>query len=344
MLSILEPLARAGAKPIHLELSLRRWLSGRALVPELFPSRRRPPAAVLALLPEWSARLDCLATLVEQHPAEDGGERLLLCLEDGRHVESVRLPREGLCVSTQVGCAIGCTFCQTGRGGLERGLSAAEILAQVVLARRRGPVRRVVLMGMGEPLHNLEEVLLAVRHLGDEGRVGHKEIVFSTVGDPAVFERLARERVRPALALSLHSTDPERRRALLPRAPRVALRELVESALAYAERVGHPLRVQWTLLEGVNDGDDEVERLAEWLRGRRAVVDFIRFNPIAGSDFRAPAWERVHAMTRRLHAAGILGKLRRSVAGEVSGACGQLQGRAREGVDGPRASEARQVS
>ena len=324
MLSILQPLARAGAKPAHLANLLRVWLSGESLEASSMPAYRPLPAAVADLVPEWVAGLERLVTLAARYPAADGGERLLLRLEDEKQVESVLLPRDGLCVSTQVGCAVGCIFCMTGRGGLERGLSAAEILAQVVLGRRLRRVRRVVFMGMGEPLHNLDEVVVAMNHLGFEGRVGHKDLVFSTVGEPSVFERLARGVVKPAIALSLHSTDPARRRSLLPHAPRVEPRELLEAALAYAERFGHPLQLQWTLLAGINDGDDELERLIAWLEGRHAVVDFIRFNPTEGSDFTPTSRERTPQMTRKLHAARIIAKLRRSVAGEVGGACGQL--------------------
>ena len=170
-------------------------------------------------LPALAGELGALARVHAEHPAEDGSRRLVVELADGLTVESVLLPRDGVCVSTQVGCAVGCGFCMTGRDGLLRQLGSAEIVAQVVLARARRPVRKVVFMGMGEPAHNLDNVLEAIELLGSEGAIGHKNLVFSTVGDRRVFERLPRERVRPALALSLHSTFADRRAALLPRAP-----------------------------------------------------------------------------------------------------------------------------
>src|SRR5262249_24997334 len=194
---------------------------------------------------------------VSQHPGEDGSVRTLLRLADGLTVESVLLLRDGLCVSTQVGCAVGCVFCWTGREGLKRNLTSAEILAQVALARRRRTVRRVVFMGMGEPSHNLAAVLEAIALLGREGKVGHKNLVFSTVGDRKLFDRLARCEVKPAVALSLHTTDAALREQLLPRAPRVAPDELIDLADAYARRTTYPIQYQWTLLEGVNDGDAE---------------------------------------------------------------------------------------
>jgi len=285
------------------------------------------PRAVTELLPELQAHLDALAVIESEHPAEDGGARLLLRLADGRTVESVLLPRDGVCVSTQVGCAVGCTFCMTGIGGLERQVSTAEILAQVVHARRRRRVRRVVFMGMGEPSHNLPAVLAAITRLGREGEVGHKELVFSTVGEPRVFAHLAANEVQPALALSLHTTDAEVRASLLPRAPRIDPRELFESAVEYAETTRHPLQLQWTLLAGVNDSEAEAERLADWIRGRRVVVNYIAYNPVAGIDYERPSREHVHALTRRLHREGVTAKLRYSAAEEVEGACGQLRAR-----------------
>ena len=322
-----EPLRRAGAGAGHVAHVLRHWLAGGrvAALPER-PGFALPRAARSALA-ALDGRLERIAEVAAQYPAADGGARMLLRLADGRNVESVLLPHGGLCVSTQVGCAVGCTFCMSGRGGLERQLDAAEILVQVVLARRRRPVRRVVFMGMGEPAHNLDAVLEAIDHLGCEGAIGHKELVFSTVGDRRVFTRLAARVVRPALALSLHSTDGALRRHLLPRAPRIEPREVVERALDYARASGHPLQVQWTLLAGINDGDDELRRLIDWLRGERVVVNFIPWNAVPGAPYRSSAPARAHAMSRALHGAGIAAKLRVSHAGEVEGACGQLRQR-----------------
>jgi 23S rRNA (adenine2503-C2)-methyltransferase len=164
-------------------------------------------------LPGIDAELDGLARVLSTHVAEDGSARLLVGLSDGQTVESVLLPRDGVCVSSQVGCAVGCQFCMTGQGGLVRQVTSGEIVAQVVLARRQRPVKKVVFMGMGEPAHNLDNVLEAIELLGVEGNIAHKNLVFSTVGDPRVFERLPEGRVKPALALSLHSTKPALRAA-----------------------------------------------------------------------------------------------------------------------------------
>jgi 23S rRNA (adenine2503-C2)-methyltransferase len=253
--------------------------------------------------------------------------RLLVELASGATVESVLLARGGLCVSTQVGCAVGCRFCKTGESGLLRQLSSGEILAQVALARARRKVRRVVLMGMGEPAHNLEAVLEALSWLGTHGRFAHKSLVFSTVGERRAIERLAEHGVKPALAISLHTTKDDLRRELLPRAPRIDVRELLELACDYGELTHYPLLVQWTLLAGVNDGDDEVEALVELLRGKRAIVNLIPYNHVEGFEFERPEPMRAVAMVRALKSAGVLATIRRSGGQDVDGACGQLRAR-----------------
>ncbi|MFO1326256.1 MAG: RNA methyltransferase [Rubrivivax sp.] len=322
-----------GARPVHEQHLLRRWLHARAL-----DGGRRDltcflPRPLFDALPALQRRLHGLVQLVAEHPSPDGGARLLVRLADGQAVEATRLPRDGLCVSTQIGCAVGCTFCRSGQDGLLRQLGSAEIVAQVVAARARAPVRKVVFMGIGEPSHNLDNVLEAIDTLGTLGGIGHKELVFSTVGDRRAFERLPQGRVKPALALSLHSTRPARRAELLPRAPRLDPAELVQAADDYARATGYPGQVQWTLLAGVNDGDDEVEGLVALMRGRRLMLNLIPFNAVEGSGYARPPWEVAVAMTRRLNAAGVLTRLRRSAAQDVAGGCGQLRARSAQALD-----------
>ncbi len=325
--TIREELRAAGARPRHEALALRAWCHGLPL--DAFAQRAESafPARLKAVLPAIEARLAGLAVIAARHPAADGSERLLLALGDGRSIESVLLPRGGLCVSTQVGCAVGCVFCMTGREGLLRQLGSAEIIAQVALARARRLVRRVVFMGMGEPAHNLDNVLEAIELLGTAGGLGHKNLVFSTVGDRRVFARLPQGPVRPALALSLHTTRADLRDQLLPRAPRITPAELVDLAEDYAHATGYPIQYQWTLLEGINDGDDEVEGIATLLSGKYAVMNFIPYNAVEGLPYRRPAWERAAAMARALQQRGVLVKLRRSAAQDVDGGCGQLRAR-----------------
>lgn len=320
-----------GAAPCHEGRVLRAWVQVRSL-----DNRRRRaedflPLAVRKDLPGFFAELDALARVHAEHPGEDGSARLLVALADGQTVESVLLPRDGVCVSTQVGCAVGCVFCMTGRSGLLRQLTSAEIVAQVVLARRRRPVKKVVFMGMGEPAHNLDNVLEAIELLGVEGGVGHKNLVFSTVGDRRVFERLPQSVVKPALALSLHTTDHALRRRLLPRAPDIAPDELVELGETYARSTGYPIQYQWTLLEGINDNEAELDGIVRLLAGRYAVMNLIPYNSVEGIngfDYRRPSWERAAGMARSLHQRGVLTKLRHSAGQDVEGGCGQLRARA----------------
>jgi 23S rRNA (adenine2503-C2)-methyltransferase len=324
---IRQRLRALGAAPAHERRVLRLWANA---MPQS-SGRRRPehflPRPLLNALPEITGELAGLARLRSQHPAADGSARLLVELADGQTVESVLLPRDGLCVSTQVGCAVGCMFCMTGRSGLVRQLGSAEIVAQVALARSLRRVRKVVFMGMGEPAHNLDNVLDAIDLLGAEGGIGHKKLVFSTVGDTRVFERLPLGRVKPALALSLHSTRAELRAALLPRAPRIDPAELVALAEDYARTTGYPIQYQWTLIEAVNDGDDEVDAIAALLAGRYAMMNLIPYNVVDGVGFRRPARERAVAIAVALNRRGILTRLRRSAGQDVDGGCGQLRSR-----------------
>jgi 23S rRNA (adenine2503-C2)-methyltransferase len=324
---IRERLRALGARPKHELRVLRLWTqalpqdSGRRALDSFMPSALRDA------LPELSQELACLATLREQHPAEDGSARLLVGLRDGQTVESVLLPRDGLCVSSQVGCAVGCVFCMTGREGLVRQVGSAEIVAQVALARTLRPVKKVVFMGMGEPSHNLDQVMEAIDLLGTVGNIGHKNLVFSTVGDERVFERLPHGVVKPALALSLHTSRADLRAQLLPRAPRWDPQDLVEAGERYARATGYPIQYQWTLIEGVNDSDEEVEGIVRLLRGKYALMNMIPYNAVPDLPYARPSWDRAAAIARTLHQRGVLTKLRQSAGQDVDGGCGQLRAR-----------------
>ncbi|MCY7315759.1 MAG: RNA methyltransferase [Rubrivivax sp.] len=334
---IRQQLRALGAAPPHEARVLRRWLraqpqdGGRRRIEDFMPLPLR------RALPELTAQMSGIARLQSQHPGADGSVRLLVALHDGQTVESVLLPPQrtgrayGLCISTQVGCAVGCVFCMTGTGGLLRQLSSAEIAAQLVLARSTfpdRPVNKVVFMGMGEPAHNLDAVLEAIDLLGTQGDIGHKNLVFSTVGDARVFERLPLQRVKPALALSLHTTKAALRAELLPRAPRWEPADLVEAGERYARATGYPIQYQWTLMAGVNDGDDEVDGIVRLLTGKYALMNLIPYNAVPGMPWQRPSWERAAAMARALHQRGVLTKLRHSAGQDVDAGCGQLRARA----------------
>jgi 23S rRNA (adenine2503-C2)-methyltransferase len=328
------------AKPCHEDRLLRGWSQVRSYDIKGSPAETFFPAALRKELPAIEAELNRLARLHGEYPVDDEVARLLVELHDGQMVESVLLPRGGLCVSTQVGCAVGCVFCMSGRDGLIRQLGSAEIVAQVVLARKRRAVSKVVFMGMGEPAHNLDNVLEAIDVLGMQGNIGHKNLVLSTVGDVRVFERLTLEKVKPALAISLHSTDAELRAKLLPHAPNISVEELVERAEVYARATGYPTQYQWTLIEGVNDSDAEIERIAVLLKGKYALMNFIPFNAVDGLHYRRPSTERTAEMMHALNRQGIYSRVRDSAGQEVEGACGQLRARA---TKAPKTSSLRRM-
>ncbi len=327
-----------GANPAHEQQVVRRWAQAK---PQDCGRRRIEhylPRALREALPALTDELAALARLQSAHPAADGASRLLVALRDGQTVEAVLLPpgggkSQGLCVSTQVGCAVGCVFCKTGEGGLARQLGSAEIVAQVALARAHRPVDKVVFMGMGEPAHNLDNVLEAIELLGTAGGIGHKNLVLSTVGDARVFERLAAlpsGAVKPALALSLHTMDDTLRARLLPRAPRITVEALIEQGERYARAVRYPIQYQWTLLAGVNDGDDELDAIVARLRGKYALLNMIPYNRVDGlafEPFERPSVERCTAIFRTLNQRGVLTRLRQSAGQDVDAGCGQLRSR-----------------
>ena len=330
-----QALHATGAKDCHVDRVLRAWTLAKALDsgPRHQPAADFLPLGLRHALPTLAAQLAGLARIRSEHAGEDGS-RLLVELADGQLVESVLLPRDGLCISTQVGCAVGCTFCMTGRDGLLRQVDSSEMVAQVVLAQQRRTVSRVVFMGMGEPSHNMDNVLEAIDALGTYGGIGHKNLVFSTVGDYRVFERLPQERVRPALAISLHTTRPELRAELLPKAAPIPPEELVELAETYARTTGYPIQYQWTLIDGINDSEAEMDGIVRLLSGKYALMNLIPYNTTAALDYRRPAVEKVTALTRYLHARGIRTTVRNSAGQDVDGGCGQLRARNLERAGG----------
>jgi 23S rRNA (adenine2503-C2)-methyltransferase len=319
-----------GALPCHEQRVLQSWAQIRSLDTRHRRAENFLPLALRNGLPEIIEELAALARIRSEHPGEDGSARLLIGLGDGQTVESVLLPRDGLCVSTQVGCAVGCVFCMTGRDGLLRQLGSAEIVAQVVLARALRPVKKVVFMGMGEPAHNLENVIEAIELLGLEGGIGHKSLVFSTVGDYRAFEQLPLAKVVPALALSLHTTRADLREQLLPNAPRISPEELVDLGERYARTTGYPIQYQWTLIDGINDTEEELDGIVRLLSGKYAIMNLIPYNTVDELEFKRPDVEKARAIARSLHSRRILTKLRNSAGQDIDGGCGQL--RARESV------------
>ena len=298
-------------------------------MPRIKPDDPKFPLALRKALPELYAIIDGALVVADSHQAEEKDSlKLLFKLHDGHTIESVLLPRDGVCVSSQVGCAVGCVFCMTGKSGLIRQLTDLEIVAQVIAAKQLRPqTRKVVFMGMGEPSHNLKNVLSAIDFLGRYSQIPHKNLVFSTVGDQRVFDALGDMEVKPALAISLHSTFEDKRRELLPRAGKIAIESIVEQAERYARLTGYPIQYQWTLIKGINDGDDELRNLEQLLKGKYALINFIPVNAVEESPYKRPDWSRCREMAEFLKGSRILAKFRNSAAQDIEGGCGQLRSR-----------------
>lgn len=324
--SLHETLLTLGCKPQHTS-AFYRSLFG--VIPPIKVTDERFPKAFREALPALYEAIGNILTVVNsQKGEEEESLKLLFALKDGHTIESVLLPREGVCVSNQVGCAVGCVFCMTGQSGLIRQLTDLEIVAQVIVARKQRPqTRKVVFMGMGEPSHNLRNVISAINFLGTYSQIPHKNLVLSTVGDQRVFDTVHASSVKPALAISLHSTIAQKRSMLLPRAGKIAIETLIHEAERYARATGYPTQYQWTLIEGVNDGDDEVENIISLLSGHYAMMNFIPVNSVDNRSFTRPTEDRCKAMAKALKNAHIVAKFRHSAAQNVEGGCGQLRSR-----------------
>jgi 23S rRNA (adenine2503-C2)-methyltransferase len=264
----------------------------------------------------------------------DGSEKLLVRLEDGARVHAVLIPDEDrltLCLSTQVGCGLGCVFCHTGTMGVARNLSAGEIVGQLLAARRMlgsgQGLTHVVYMGMGEPLANYEATVRSLRILTDPHAlaISPRRVTVSTVGLPGAIGRLGGEGLRVNLAVSLHATTDPLRDRLVP----VNRRFPVGALLAACRRFPLPARQRMTfeyvLLAGVNDGADDATRLARLLRGVRAKVNLIPFNEWEGAPFERPPLARILAFQSVLLREGITATVRWSKGEDIGAACGQLR-------------------
>lgn len=262
--------------------------------------------------------------------SEDGAVKHLLALADGEAVEAVRLPGSrapSACLSSQVGCAVGCRFCASGLEGVQRNLAAHELLEQVAWLRRAGEVRRLVLMGSGEPSHNLREVATALDVLREEGGIGPRHVLVSTVGPAPAIRRVTALGRKVTLALSLHALNPDLRAELIPSQAQVRPTDLLDAADEHAAVTGRPYQVEYVLLGGVNDSVKQAAELARALNGRRAHVSLIPWNAVDEVGFQAPVRGAAEAFRDRLRQAGVSVVLRRTLGGSAEAACGQLRRR-----------------
>ncbi len=269
-----------------------------------------------------------------QAVSRDGSVRHLLELDDHRRVEAVFMPearRATLCISSQVGCALDCRFCFTGLLGVERNLTAGEIVGQVLALERahslaRGFPLNVVFMGMGEPLLNFEAVMKAVRLLADPlgMALAPRRITLSTAGVAPRILDMARHPVRPHLAVSLNASTDEQRTALMPINRKYPLSTLLAACRAYPLRPREWVTMEYVLLQGVNDSDADAQRVAGLVRGLRTKINLIPYNSGPALPYRAPPLERVLAFQQTLAGRGVPAYIRISRGQDVMGACGQL--------------------
>jgi 23S rRNA (adenine2503-C2)-methyltransferase len=318
-------------QPAYRAAQIRNWLfekraGGFEEMTNLPKSLRERLAAEFVL---WTSR----ATVHKQ--AEDGTEKLLLELADRERIECVLLRqtdlRRTICISTQVGCAMGCVFCASGLDGVVRNLSTGEIIEEMLLLARLLPAEErlshIVVMGMGEPLANLDHLLPALAQATSPKGLGisPRRVTISTVGLPKGIARLAAENHPFHLAVSLHAPDDELRNRLVPVNKNIGIDAILEAAEEYFRVTGRRLTFEYVLLKGINDSAEHAHRLAARLAGRTALLNVIPYNPVAGLPYETPSLAAQERFVSILEAAGIAIKVRRRKGDQIDAACGQLR-------------------
>jgi 23S rRNA (adenine2503-C2)-methyltransferase len=332
-----------GYNPSHAARVLRSFYAGQDVAGA--PARRLPSGLLDRIRAEFGADS---VTLAARQVAGDGTTKLLLRLADGRTVESVLMPdfrpdRAAGCLSSQVGCAMGCDFCATTKSGFERNLTAGEIVEQFLALRHEAlavgrKLQTVVFMGMGEPLLNLDAVLTAVRRLADNalGALGWRQITVSTVGIVPGIEALTATGWNFNLAVSLHAPDDVTRARLLPMGKRFPIADILAAADRFQARRGRPVTIQYCLLAGVNDAPEQALQLAELLGTRRMHVNLLRYNPtglsLQGNVYQASSDEASEAFATVLRSRRVVAHFRRSRGPDIDAACGQLRRRVAKSV------------
>jgi 23S rRNA (adenine2503-C2)-methyltransferase len=337
-------------EPPYRARQIYSWLY-RALATS-FEDMTDLPRLLRAALAE---RFPSLTLPVVDELSSQGGDtrKALLRLPDGQAIETVLMlyapsatakARRTICVSTQVGCALGCTFCATGQSGFTRNLTSGEIIAQVLHFARalvRGripalphplphpPVTNIIFAGMGEPLANYDQVWAAVERLNDPQGfgLGARHLLISTAGLVPGIKRLAREKLQVSLAVSLHGPSDEVRGRLMPINQRYPLAEVLAACREYIQLTGRRVAFEYILIEGVNDQPTHARQLAALLQGMTCMVNLIPMNPVANIGFRAPSPTHVLAFQAILSSAGIPVTVRVEKGQDIQAACGQLRGR-----------------
>lgn len=266
--------------------------------------------------------------------SSDGTVKLLVSLPDGGEVECVLLrdgTRRSICLSSQVGCAMGCVFCASGLDGVERNLTTGEILEQMLLLQSGLPaderLSHIVMMGMGEPLANLDRVLSAldVARSRDGLGISPRRITISTVGLPPSIDRLADSGVPYNLAVSLHAPNDELRSEIVPVNKKIGIAAVLDAADRYFDSSGRRLTFEYVLLGGVNDSDDNAKQLARLLRNRTVLLNVIPYNPVQGLPYVTPSKGSIAKFRQILEGGGVNVKFRQRKGDEINAACGQLR-------------------
>lgn len=283
--------------------------------------------------------------LERKQVSKDGTEKFLFKLQDGNYIECVLMRYRGdmskqrntLCISSQVGCAMGCTFCATGQGGFVRNLTAGEIISQVYEVNHQLmqegdtlPVGNVVLMGMGEPLLNLDNVLKAIALLNDpQGQqIGIRRITLSTCGVVPKLKALADEKLDIVLAVSLHAPNDAQRSGVMPVNDRYPLQQLMEACRYYQKQTKNRISFEYALIAGFNDRPEHVQQLKTLLKGLDCHLNIIPVNPVANTaQFGRPDRKQVAAFVKALQQAGLNASVREEKGTDIDGACGQLRGK-----------------
>jgi 23S rRNA (adenine2503-C2)-methyltransferase len=309
---------------------IRQWLYERRAsefleMTDLPAALREELAAEFCL---WTSRV------VKHTRAEDGTEKLLLQFSGGGRIECVLLRdggRRSICISTQVGCAMGCVFCASGLDGVDRNLTSGEILEQMLRLQQLLPVderlSHIVVMGMGEPLANLDRLLpaLDVARAKDGLGISVRRITISTVGLPQAIDRLAEREPHYQLAVSLHAPNDELRNRLVPVNEKIGLEKVLQAADRYFEASGRRLTYEYVLLDGVNDQPDHARQLARLLRERTALLNVIPYNPVGGLPYRTPSPVAQDRFRDILQQYGVNVQFRQRKGDKISAACGQLR-------------------
>jgi 23S rRNA (adenine2503-C2)-methyltransferase len=274
-----------------------------------------------------------LPEVVHHDVSTDGTQKFALRLSDGCQIEAVFIPdtpKQTFCISTQVGCAMGCAFCLTGKMGLVRHLTAAEIAAQVRLLARATDLLdksfNIVLMGMGEPLQNYDNTMKALRMLNEkEGFDMHpKRVTLSTVGLVPMMDKLAQEELMPNLAVSLHAATEEQRRAIVPPTKKYSLQDIIDACKRFPLSKRRRIMFEYVMLAGVNDSDEDARKLVKVLAGVKAKVNLLPLNAAPGIPFERPSDERINTFAKILADRGLMVSVRKSRGRDIRAACGQL--------------------